>query len=271
MVTPGRLPRKHTRISVDGCRACSGVIPEHWPRRLRLSPGDVHAGLERYLRSPSCTETRGSSDSSCCSRRCFRGSWPSCGLPHARDGPPCFLRRREHSRPRPANSGGSAAGRVSNRVVPNHRLFRGSFLNTGDVCAALRAFTIGSPVPSTKRSNSSSSPGWTRARKARTITTPSVPVVGAGRASPGRRSRPRSRSRCPPARAAGRSPRQGSHDVGDDHWKIAVVQSPPWSRTSCARAGPSGRSEKSTKKSGSISMPPFGSQSSRKSQERSSG
>ena len=38
-------------------------------------------------------------------------------------------------------------------------------------------------------------------------------------------------------------------DVRDDHWKISVVQSPPWSRTSCARAGPPGRSWKSTKKS----------------------
>jgi hypothetical protein len=44
-------------------------------------------------------------------------------------------------------------------------------------------------------------------------------------------------------------------DVGDghaDHWKISVVQSPPWRRTSWARAGPSGRSWKSTKKSASI-------------------
>src|SRR6266508_1919800 len=48
------------------------------------------------------------------------------------------------------------------------------------------------------------------------------------------------------------------HDVRDDHWKISVVQSPPWSRISCARAGPSGRSWKSRKKSGSIVMPPFG-------------
>ena len=51
-----------------------------------------------------------------------------------------------------------------------------------------------------------------------------------------------------------------------DHWKISVVQSPPWRRTSWARAGPSGRSWKSTKKSGSTSMPPFGSQSIRSSQ-----
>jgi hypothetical protein len=41
------------------------------------------------------------------------------------------------------------------------------------------------------------------------------------------------------------------------HWKISVVQSPPWSRTSWARAGPPGRSWKSTKKSRSISMPPY--------------
>jgi len=62
-----------------------------------------------------------------------------------------------------------------------------------------------------------------------------------------------------------------SHHVRDDHWKISVVQSPPWSRTSCARAGLSGRSWKSTKKSGSISMPPLGSHLIRSSQERSSG
>src|SRR5262249_33300112 len=41
------------------------------------------------------------------------------------------------------------------------------------------------------------------------------------------------------------------------HWKISVVQSPPCRRTSCARAGPSGRSSKSTKKSRSTSIPPF--------------
>ncbi len=59
-----------------------------------------------------------------------------------------------------------------------------------------------------------------------------------------------------------------TYDVGNDHWKISVVQSPFCRRTSCARAGPSGRSWKSTKKSGSISMPPSGSQSMRRSQER---
>jgi hypothetical protein len=37
--------------------------------------------------------------------------------------------------------------------------------------------------------------------------------------------------------------------VGDDnHWKIAVVQSPIWRPTSWARAGPSGRASQSTKK-----------------------
>ena len=56
-----------------------------------------------------------------------------------------------------------------------------------------------------------------------------------------------------------------------DHWKISVVQSPPWRRTSWARAGPPGRSWKSTKKSGSISSPPWGKQFTRISQERSPG
>src|SRR4051794_33817484 len=63
-------------------------------------------------------------------------------------------------------------------------------------------------------------------------------------------------------------------DVGERqarHWKISVVQSPPWRRTSCARAGPPGRSWKSTKKSGSTSIPPSGSQSTRSSHERSPG
>ena len=59
--------------------------------------------------------------------------------------------------------------------------------------------------------------------------------------------------------------------MGADHWKISVVQSPPWRRTSWARAGPSGRSWKSTKKSGSISMPPSGAQLTRSSHERSPG
>jgi hypothetical protein len=55
------------------------------------------------------------------------------------------------------------------------------------------------------------------------------------------------------------------------HWKISVVQSPPCNRTSCARAGPSGRSLKSTKKSRSTSIPPLGSQSTRSNHERSPG
>jgi hypothetical protein len=56
-----------------------------------------------------------------------------------------------------------------------------------------------------------------------------------------------------------------------DHWKISVVQSPPWRRTSWARAGPPGRSWKSTKKSGSTSMPPSGEHLTRSSHERSPG
>src|SRR6266508_1491071 len=57
-----------------------------------------------------------------------------------------------------------------------------------------------------------------------------------------------------------------AHVMGDDHWKISVVQSPFWSRASCACAG-----WKSTKKSRSTSMPPFGSQFTRSSQERRPG
>jgi hypothetical protein len=60
-------------------------------------------------------------------------------------------------------------------------------------------------------------------------------------------------------------------DGAADHWKISVVQSPPWRRTSCARAGPPERSWKSTKNSGSISMPPSGAQFTRSSQERRPG
>ena len=59
--------------------------------------------------------------------------------------------------------------------------------------------------------------------------------------------------------------------VSDDYWKISVVQSPPWRRTSWARVGPSGRSWKSTKKSGSTSIPPSGEQFTRNSHERSAG
>jgi hypothetical protein len=55
------------------------------------------------------------------------------------------------------------------------------------------------------------------------------------------------------------------------YWKISVVQSPPWRRTSCARARPAGRSWKSTKKSGSTSIPPSGEQFTRRSQERRPG
>jgi hypothetical protein len=56
-----------------------------------------------------------------------------------------------------------------------------------------------------------------------------------------------------------------------DHWKISVVQSPPWRRTSWARAGPVGRLWKSTKKSWSTCIPPSGEQLTRSSHERSWG
>src|SRR5262249_3478841 len=56
-------------------------------------------------------------------------------------------------------------------------------------------------------------------------------------------------------------------DVGEDHWKISVVQSPPCRRTSWARAGPPGRWWRSTKKSRSSCMPPSGLQFTRRSQE----
>jgi RNA polymerase sigma factor (sigma-70 family) len=78
-------------------------------------------------------------------------------------------------------------------------------------------------------------------------------------------------------RGTGRRERQRAlldghaHDVRDGHWKISVVQSPFWRRTSWARAGPSGRSERSRKKPGSTSMPPSGWQSTRSSQERRPG
>jgi hypothetical protein len=57
----------------------------------------------------------------------------------------------------------------------------------------------------------------------------------------------------------------------DNHGKISVVQSPPCRRTSWARAGPSGREWKSTKKSRSTSIPPSGWQFTFRSQDRSSG
>ena len=72
------------------------------------------------------------------------------------------------------------------------------------------------------------------------------------------------------ARGAGRDPGL-TKMVSDDYWKISVVQSPPWRRTSWARVGPSGRSWKSTKKSGSTSIPPSGEQFTRSSHERSAG
>ncbi len=55
------------------------------------------------------------------------------------------------------------------------------------------------------------------------------------------------------------------------HWKISVVQSPFCNRTSCARAGPPGRSSRSTKKLRSTSMPPSGPQSTRSNHERRPG
>ena len=55
------------------------------------------------------------------------------------------------------------------------------------------------------------------------------------------------------------------------YWKISVVQSPFCSRTSWARAGPPGRSWKSTKKLGSTVIPPSGWQSTFKSHDFISG
>src|SRR5262249_5039896 len=56
-----------------------------------------------------------------------------------------------------------------------------------------------------------------------------------------------------------------------DHWNTSEVESPPWSRTSCARAGPSGRSWKSTKKSGSTAIDPSSATSTLSRYELSSG
>jgi AcrR family transcriptional regulator len=55
------------------------------------------------------------------------------------------------------------------------------------------------------------------------------------------------------------------------NWKISVVQSPPWRRTSWARAGRPGRSWKSTKKSGRPASRRRASQLTRSSHERSPG
>src|SRR5204863_5815690 len=126
------------------------------------------------------------------------------------------------------------------------------------------------------------------ARRATGVATPTRRREGAARAAPPNWSSLSTASEAAERRAAGDRDRGDEyrarrheledgfldgypHDVRDDHWKISVVQSPPCRRISCARAGPSGRSWKSTKKSRSTSMPPFGSQSIRKSQERSSG
>src|SRR5581483_854416 len=61
------------------------------------------------------------------------------------------------------------------------------------------------------------------------------------------------------------------HDVSDDHRNTSEVESPPWRRTSCARAGPSGRLWKSTKYSGSTAIEPSSATSTLSRYERSSG
>ena len=106
--------------------------------------------------------------------------------------------------------------------------------------------------------------------RTRTTLPRAAPFCASARAS--RRDRSDGRAQ----REEKRRPERGDlfdREAGDvrDHWKISVVQSPPWRRVSCARAGPSARSWKSTKKPRSISMPPSGAQSTRSSQECSPG
>src|SRR5262249_60081897 len=61
------------------------------------------------------------------------------------------------------------------------------------------------------------------------------------------------------------------HDVAEDHRNTSEVESPPCRRISCARAGPSGRAWKSTKKSGSTAIEPSSAMSTFNREERSSG
>src|SRR5262245_18701239 len=65
--------------------------------------------------------------------------------------------------------------------------------------------------------------------------------------------------------------RQLAAVVSEDHGNTSEVESPPASRTSCARAGPSGRSWKSTKNSGSTAMEPSSPMSTLSRYERRSG
>ena len=97
---------------------------------------------------------------------------------------------------------------------------------------------------------------------------PKVPgsIPGGGIGGSGRgASPPRRQGREAPDRRRRASLRRGGRRGGRRFSELIigrsrVVQSPPWRRTSCARAGPPGRSWKSTKKSGSTSMPPSGEQ-----------
>jgi hypothetical protein len=133
-------------------------------------------------------------------------------------------------------------------------------------------------------------PRWRSSSRPRSWSRSTAPAARAGgvclarlleRAAPARRE-PRARDlphRLPLELRPPRRPRAAArHQMvlaemagPDNHWKISVVQSPPWRRTSWARAGPSGRAWKSTKKSLSTSIPPSGWQFTFRSQERSSG
>ena len=87
-----------------------------------------------------------------------------------------------------------------------------------------------------------------RAGRALSVRGP-APESGAGRGEPRAGQQQQRRDRpCPGDRR--QHERQLAAVVGDDHGNTSDVTSPPCSRTSCARAGPFGRSWKSTWKSG---------------------
>jgi hypothetical protein len=130
-----------------------------------------------------------------------------------------------------------------------------------------RAHPLGADARLTGRYDLGPGSGWRPARRAVSGAFPRVRSASGRECSP-RPGRPTGSLQCRGAAWVSWSSRAGSHD---NHWKISVVQSPPWRCTSWARAGPSGRAWKSTKKSRSTSIPPSGWQFTFRSQERSSG
>ena len=232
--SPSRPPASASWRSSASPRP-TGVAPARrrarWPRRPPRSRRASASRVERAARAPRRRRAR--------RRRAVaaraRGHAPARRRAHE-------PRDRARALPQPAH------GR---RARAQHPVQLGC---RSRVEAASRARELGLLVSPPERPRTPGGPP-PEVRPARPLGAPAVNCGRAGarahRAQAGAEAAPMP-PRTPTTSAGPRDPSVSSTGMprcGRRHWKISVVQSPPWRRTSWARAGPSGRSWRSTKKS----------------------